>query len=428
MAPGFEVLDEAEAQTLLRHAQDEQMEALARADAPADLVDALASVAGRISIAEYAELMTRLLGERAWLLARIGDEAGPATPARAAGARAGLLARRHGGRADERCLSRHGVRLRAACTRPHAPWPGAARPTSRARALIADWLADGGGRDRSLLAALPRGVLHRQGRDPARRLATKAAIAGHARHRGRAARRGRAAGAVLDRISGAALVERTHGAAAARPRHRRALRPRQAAARRARLRRPDRRHAPAAGERRQRRLGALQARRRHRPRAGRRGAGHQPRPVGGDPPPDRGVLRRRGRGRARAARCSRSATPSSRSSASSAPTRASSRRCASGSPSAVRIAEQELRAGRPQRLLPLDAGGARCGRLGVRRGRGRARPRRAGRRDPPAQPQGRARPGRALAAGQRRGRRDRHDRPRGAAAARWRRRTSGWRG
>ena len=34
VAPGFEVLDEAEAQTLLRHAQDEQMEALARPDAP----------------------------------------------------------------------------------------------------------------------------------------------------------------------------------------------------------------------------------------------------------------------------------------------------------------------------------------------------------------------------------------------------------
>src|SRR5260370_5634334 len=76
VAPGFEVLDEAEAQTLLRHAQDEQMEALAPRDAPPALVRALASVANRISIAEYAELMTRLLSERAWLLARLGDEAG----------------------------------------------------------------------------------------------------------------------------------------------------------------------------------------------------------------------------------------------------------------------------------------------------------------------------------------------------------------
>src|SRR5260370_33052549 len=71
VAPGFEVLDEAEAATLLRHAQDEQMEALARRDAPQPLVDALATVAGKISISEYAELMKRLLGERAWLLARV---------------------------------------------------------------------------------------------------------------------------------------------------------------------------------------------------------------------------------------------------------------------------------------------------------------------------------------------------------------------
>src|SRR5258705_3251625 len=57
VAPGFEVLDETEAQALLRHAQDEQMEALARSDAPAALVEALAAVAGRISVAEYADLM-----------------------------------------------------------------------------------------------------------------------------------------------------------------------------------------------------------------------------------------------------------------------------------------------------------------------------------------------------------------------------------
>src|SRR5207342_2742885 len=47
VAPGFEVLDEAEAHTLLRHAQDEQMEALARPDAPQPLVDALAAVASK---------------------------------------------------------------------------------------------------------------------------------------------------------------------------------------------------------------------------------------------------------------------------------------------------------------------------------------------------------------------------------------------
>ena len=76
VAPGFEVMDEAEAATLLRQAQDAQIEALARPDAPAEAREALAVVAGRISIAEYAELMTRLLGERAWLLARIADAKG----------------------------------------------------------------------------------------------------------------------------------------------------------------------------------------------------------------------------------------------------------------------------------------------------------------------------------------------------------------
>ncbi|MDP3240382.1 MAG: UvrD-helicase domain-containing protein, partial [Reyranella sp.] len=76
VAPGFEILDEAEAQTILRRVQDEQMEALARNDAPPALSAALASVARKVSIAEYAELMTRLLSERAWLLAQVADEAG----------------------------------------------------------------------------------------------------------------------------------------------------------------------------------------------------------------------------------------------------------------------------------------------------------------------------------------------------------------
>src|SRR5262247_1965953 len=52
VAPGFEVLDEADAQALLRQAQDDQMAALARPDAPPDLVAALALVAGRVSSAE----------------------------------------------------------------------------------------------------------------------------------------------------------------------------------------------------------------------------------------------------------------------------------------------------------------------------------------------------------------------------------------
>src|SRR5260370_21987007 len=48
VAPGFEVLDEAEASTILRQAQDEQLAALARDEAPADLRDALAAVSGRV--------------------------------------------------------------------------------------------------------------------------------------------------------------------------------------------------------------------------------------------------------------------------------------------------------------------------------------------------------------------------------------------
>jgi ATP-dependent helicase/nuclease subunit A len=74
VAPGFEVLDEAEAATILREAQDEQLAALADDDSPADLRDALTTVSARVSATEYSELMIRLLSERAWLLARIGNE------------------------------------------------------------------------------------------------------------------------------------------------------------------------------------------------------------------------------------------------------------------------------------------------------------------------------------------------------------------
>ncbi len=106
----------------------------------------------------------------------------------------------------------------------------------------------------------------------------------------------------------------------------RPLRRRQAGARPARLRRPDRPHADAAA-RSGRGLGALQARWRHRPPAARRGAGHLRRCSGASParsprssspaaasrwPADRACCR---------APCSRSATTSSRSTRSRAPTR-----------------------------------------------------------------------------------------------------------
>ena len=139
------MLDEGDAQTLLRHAQDEQMEALARPDAPADLVDALAAVAGRISVTEYAELMTKLLGERAWLLARIGDEAGlrrlRERLARELGCSpddtAGELA---GGACLEAAFDAAGLRAAA-----RALARGGKTDASRA-ALIAEWLAAAEGR------------------------------------------------------------------------------------------------------------------------------------------------------------------------------------------------------------------------------------------------------------------------------------------
>src|SRR4051812_39643588 len=74
--PGFEVMDEAQSATLLRQARDDQVEALTHEDAPEALRAALTRVAARISVGEYAELMARLLSERAWLLARIANEAG----------------------------------------------------------------------------------------------------------------------------------------------------------------------------------------------------------------------------------------------------------------------------------------------------------------------------------------------------------------
>ena len=70
-----------------------------------------AAVANKISIAEYAELMHTLLGERAWLLSRIGDEKGLAKVRR-------RLARRLG------------------CDKPFESKPDDAALRAAARALI----------------------------------------------------------------------------------------------------------------------------------------------------------------------------------------------------------------------------------------------------------------------------------------------------
>ena len=206
VAPGFEVLDEAEAQTLLRHAQDEQMEALAHRDAPRPLVEALASVAGKISIAEYADLMTRLLGERAWLLARIGDEAG----LRRVRAR---LADEMGCSPDDTadslgsnaCLEAafDAAGLRAAA---RALAKGGKQDVARAD-MIAGWLAAAEDRP-SLLPAYAKAFFTAKGEILAR-LATKAAITAMPGIEGVLRAEAERLAQVLDRLNGAALVERT---------------------------------------------------------------------------------------------------------------------------------------------------------------------------------------------------------------------------
>jgi len=156
--PGFEVMDEAEAATLLRQAQDEQVGELAEADAPEELSTALATVARRISVAEYAELMTRLLSERAWLLSRIGNEGG---------------------------LGKLGKQLRKRLNCEIVPKLDEAAMREAARAMIeaggktdgprgqaiADWLAG----DRDDLSADYREVFFTKSGQMAKRLATQAA-------------------------------------------------------------------------------------------------------------------------------------------------------------------------------------------------------------------------------------------------------------
>ena len=206
VAPGFEVLDEAEAQTLLRHAQDEQMEALARQEAPQDLVDALAFVAGRISITEYAELMTKLLGDRAWLLSRIGNETG-LRRVRA------LLAEEMGCSPDDTagklttdaCLDTafEAAGLRAAI---EALRKGGKKDVERA-GLIAEWLAAGEERPR-LLARYSEAFFTDKG-EILKRLATKAAIQAMPDIEEVLEREAVRVGLARDRINGAALVECT---------------------------------------------------------------------------------------------------------------------------------------------------------------------------------------------------------------------------
>jgi ATP-dependent helicase/nuclease subunit A len=161
ITPGFEIMDEAEAATLLRQAQDEQVGALARDDAPKDLREALATVAQRISIAEYADLMRRLLSERAWLLSRLGDEGGVRKLGRSLRKR---LACEKVPPIDEASLRAAANTLIETNGKTDAP---------RGR-TIADWLAEGEARDD--LNAAYRSVFFKDRGQVRDSLATKAAI------------------------------------------------------------------------------------------------------------------------------------------------------------------------------------------------------------------------------------------------------------
>ena len=205
VAPGFEVLDEAEALTILRQAQDEQMEALARPHAPPALTDALAAVAGKVSIAEYADLMTSLLGERAWLLARIGDEAGlRRVRARLAAEMGCAPDDTAGGLVTAACLEAafDATGLREAA---RALARGGKQDKLRAE-IIAEWLAS---EDRpALLGGYGKAFFTAKGGILAR-LATKAAIEAMPGIEEVLLREAKRLAEVLDRINGAALVERT---------------------------------------------------------------------------------------------------------------------------------------------------------------------------------------------------------------------------
>jgi ATP-dependent helicase/nuclease subunit A len=204
VAPGFEVLDEAEAQGLLRQAQDEQMAALARDDAPEELRAALATVAGRISVTEYAELMTQLLSERAWLLARIGDAAGLRRLRERLASEMGCAPDDTAdGLTSAACLDTafNMVGLQAAA---RGLARGGKNDVARGQ-LIADWLAAGDGRP-ALLSAYARAFFTAKGEPRAVTKSASQAMPGIEAVLGAEAER---LARVLDRINGAALVEQT---------------------------------------------------------------------------------------------------------------------------------------------------------------------------------------------------------------------------
>jgi ATP-dependent helicase/nuclease subunit A len=207
VAPGFEVLDEAEAKALLQQARDAQMEELANdAAAPTELAQALAIVANKVSVAEYSQLLSDLLAERAWLLARLRDAAG-LQRLRVRLARALGSAPDDTGDALTEAACRDSAFDKTGLTAAaRALLQGSRSDVARGQ-VIADWLAAGDNRA-ALWSEYAETFFTKDGRIQAR-LATKAAGArmpGLDRVLRAEAERLEAA---LERIAGAALVDGT---------------------------------------------------------------------------------------------------------------------------------------------------------------------------------------------------------------------------
>jgi ATP-dependent helicase/nuclease subunit A len=205
VAPGFEVLEEADAQALLRDAQNEQIAALARPDAPSELAAALACVANRVSIGEYQELMTKLLAERAWLLGQIAGANGMQAVRR-------RLAREMGCRLDDtadrlRAEACRDTAFDAAGLRAAAAVLARGGTQDRARSqLILRWLQDGDRANR--LTEYAAGFFTKSG-EILNRLATKGAISAMPDIEAVLRREAERLAALTDRLNGAALVEHT---------------------------------------------------------------------------------------------------------------------------------------------------------------------------------------------------------------------------
>ena len=222
VAPDFDVLDEAEAQTLLRDAQDEQMEALAaprRASRPG-------RSAGRGRRPDLDRRIRRAddqacWANAAWLLAPHRRRSRHCAAVRRGWPRRSAARRRHRRRPAEQRLPRRGLRYRRPARRRTSAGQGRQADVARA-ALIADWLAAA---DRPTGAAgrLCQGIPHRQGRDP------RAAWSPRPRSRRCPASKACCAARPSDWPSARRAQRRGagrahHRAAAARPRHRWPLR------------------------------------------------------------------------------------------------------------------------------------------------------------------------------------------------------------